>query len=51
MVLNVSLLLLVAAFVITLLAGIGRAPLWPAVLLVVVELLLVTLAANPRIGL
>jgi len=36
----VQLLLLVGAFVIAVLAGIGKAPLWPAVVLAVISLLL-----------
>ena len=40
MFLTIPVLLLVAAFIVTIVAGIGRAPLWVAVLLlVVVELL------------
>jgi len=39
---SIDLLLLVAALVITILAGIGRAPLWPALLLVIVAELLHT---------
>lgn len=38
--LSVSLLLILAAFVVTILAAIGKAPLWVAVLLVCVVLLL-----------
>jgi hypothetical protein len=39
---NVELFLLVASLILTIVAGIGRAPLWPAVLLVVVVALLHT---------
>jgi hypothetical protein len=42
--LTISLLLIVAAFVVTLVHAIGKAPLWPAVLLLVVALLLRTVA-------
>jgi hypothetical protein len=49
MVLNVSLFLLVAALIITILSGIGRAPLWPALLLVIVVELLVGLGMHPLI--
>lgn len=38
--LSVNLVILVAAFVVAVLAGIGRAPLWPAVLLLAVAGLL-----------
>jgi hypothetical protein len=38
---NVQLLLLVAALVIAIVSGIGRAPLWPAVLLLCVAQLLI----------
>jgi hypothetical protein len=37
----VQLLLILGAFVIAVLSGIGKAPLWPAVLLLAVSLLLV----------
>jgi|KBSMisStaDraftv2_1062788.scaffolds.fasta_scaffold3385463_2 hypothetical protein len=39
---NIELFLLIAALVIVILAGIGRAPLWPGVLLVVIVDLLHT---------
>jgi len=35
-------LLLLAAFVVTIVSAIGRAPLWPAVLLIIVALLVQT---------
>jgi len=41
-----QLLLLVGAFIVTVMAGAGRAPLWPAVLLLVVSLVLVVF--SPR---
>ena len=37
---SVLALLLVAAFIVTIVSAIGKAPLWPAVLLVIVALLL-----------
>jgi membrane protein YqaA with SNARE-associated domain len=46
--LSIDLLLLVAALVITILAGIGRAPLWPALLLVIVAELLHTTGIYPH---
>lgn len=38
--LSLTVLLLLAAFIITILSAIGKAPLWVAVLLVIVELLI-----------
>ena len=39
--LSVNLLLIAGAFVITLLHAVGKAPIWPALLLVIVALLLI----------
>jgi hypothetical protein len=40
---TISLLLLVSAFIVTMVAAAGRAPLWVAVVLVVIERLLTVL--------
>jgi membrane protein YqaA with SNARE-associated domain len=45
--LNVELLLLVVALLITLGAGVGRAPLWPAVLFVIVAQLVLLVGPRP----